>query len=169
MKKYRPHLPRDHSHVAWRELSLTSLPIALFFVVVVGLIVWLADPAPPKTITISAGPHDSSLLITAEAVQEDPGAQWHHPQGAGIRWFGAKPAAADGPQGACRSCPRARRRVGCGRKVVAHVAGERLLHPYGGVLSRLRHDAVVAARGQANRDRPRRQRHAKSVAPAARG
>ena len=70
MKKYRPQLQRDHSHVAWRELSLTSLPIALFFVVVVGLIVWLADPAPPKTITISAGPHDSSLLNTAEAYKK---------------------------------------------------------------------------------------------------
>ncbi|WP_213776741.1 TAXI family TRAP transporter solute-binding subunit [Caballeronia sp. dw_276] len=65
MKKYRPRLPQEHSHVAWRELSLTSLPIALVFVVLVGLIVWVADPAPPKTITISAGPHDSSLLNTA--------------------------------------------------------------------------------------------------------
>jgi hypothetical protein len=67
MKKYRPHSARDHSHVAWRELSLTSVPIALLFVIVVGLIVWLADPAPPKTITLSAGPHDSSLLNTALA------------------------------------------------------------------------------------------------------
>jgi hypothetical protein len=70
MKKYRPRLPQDHSHVAWRELSLTSLPIALVFVVLVGLIVWVADPAPPKTITISAGPHDSSLLNTANTYKK---------------------------------------------------------------------------------------------------
>lgn len=56
--------------MAWRELSLTSVPIALLFVVMIGLIVWLADPAPPKTITISAGPHDSSLLNTAEAYKK---------------------------------------------------------------------------------------------------
>jgi hypothetical protein len=70
MKKYRPRLPQDHSHVAWRELSLTSLPIALVFVALVGLIVWVADPAPPKTITISAGPHDSSLLNTANTYKK---------------------------------------------------------------------------------------------------
>jgi ABC-type nitrate/sulfonate/bicarbonate transport system substrate-binding protein len=52
--------------VAWRDLSLTSAPFALLFVIMVGLIVWLADPAPPRTITISAGPHDSSLLHTAD-------------------------------------------------------------------------------------------------------
>jgi len=69
MKQYRPRPPRfphDHSHVAWRDLSLTSAPFALLFVVMIGLIVWLADPAPPRTITISAGPQDSSLLDTAE-------------------------------------------------------------------------------------------------------
>jgi hypothetical protein len=70
MKKYRPRLPQDHSHVAWRELSLTSLPIALVFIVLVGLVVWVADPAPPRTITISAGPHDSSLLNTANTYKK---------------------------------------------------------------------------------------------------
>jgi hypothetical protein len=70
MKKYRPRLPQDHSHVAWRELSLTSLPIALVFVALFGLAVWVADPAPPKTITISAGPHDSSLLNTANTYKK---------------------------------------------------------------------------------------------------
>ncbi|OTP66328.1 TAXI family TRAP transporter solute-binding subunit [Caballeronia sordidicola] len=70
MKKYRPRLPQDHSHVAWRELSLTSLPIALVFVALVGLAVWVADPAPPKTITISAGPLDSSLLNTANTYKK---------------------------------------------------------------------------------------------------
>jgi hypothetical protein len=40
------------------------------FVALVGLIVWVADPAPPKTITISAGPHDSSLLNTANTYKK---------------------------------------------------------------------------------------------------
>jgi hypothetical protein len=70
MKKYRPRLPQDHSHIAWRELSLTSLPIALVFVALFGLAVWVADPAPPKTITISAGPQDSSLLNTANTYKK---------------------------------------------------------------------------------------------------
>jgi hypothetical protein len=34
-------------------------------VLVVMLLVWVVDPAPPKTITMSAGPRDSSFLITA--------------------------------------------------------------------------------------------------------
>lgn len=69
MKTSRPrpdHLPRIHSHVAWRDLSLTSVPIALVFVILVGLVIWLVDPAPPKTITLSAGPQDSSFLHFAE-------------------------------------------------------------------------------------------------------
>ena len=70
MKQHRSHPPRfprdHHAHVAWRDLSLTSAPFALLFVIMVGLIVWLTDPAPPRTITISAGPHDSSLLHTAD-------------------------------------------------------------------------------------------------------
>ena len=69
MKPSRPrpvHVPPMHSHVAWRDLSLTSVPIALLFVIMVGLVIWLADPAPPKTITISAGPQDSSFLHVAE-------------------------------------------------------------------------------------------------------
>jgi hypothetical protein len=69
MKPSRPrpvHLPRIHHHVAWRDLSLMSVPIALLFVLMVGLVIWLADPAPPKTITISAGPQDSSFLHVAD-------------------------------------------------------------------------------------------------------
>ncbi|SIT39243.1 hypothetical protein BN2475_190141 [Paraburkholderia ribeironis] len=31
----------------------------------ITLIVWLLNPAPPKSITMSAGPPDSSLLVTA--------------------------------------------------------------------------------------------------------
>lgn len=61
---------RDPSHPAWRDLALTTLPIALFCIVVVAVFVWLVDPAPPRTITISAGPRDSSFMQMAEAYRK---------------------------------------------------------------------------------------------------
>lgn len=70
MKRYRPpppHILRDHTHSAWRDLALTSLPVAFFCAFVVGLVVWLVDPAPPHTITISAGPRDSAFMVMADA------------------------------------------------------------------------------------------------------
>ncbi|MGF6899418.1 TAXI family TRAP transporter solute-binding subunit [Paraburkholderia sp. GAS348] len=69
MKEQRPrppHLPSDHSHVEWRDHTLSYAIVATLVVVTVTLIVWLVDPAPPKTITMSAGPHDSSFLVTAD-------------------------------------------------------------------------------------------------------
>ncbi|WP_321914422.1 TAXI family TRAP transporter solute-binding subunit [Paraburkholderia sp. J11-2] len=70
MRRYRPPPPnflRDHAHPAWRDIALTTLPVALFCAVVVGLVLWLVDPAPPRTITISAGPADSSFMQMAQA------------------------------------------------------------------------------------------------------
>ena len=70
MRRYRPPPPnflRDHAHPAWRDIALTTLPVALFCAVVVGLVFWLVDPAPPRTITISAGPADSSFMQMAQA------------------------------------------------------------------------------------------------------
>ncbi|WP_413184124.1 TAXI family TRAP transporter solute-binding subunit [Paraburkholderia sacchari] len=70
MKRHRtplPHFMRDPSHPAWRDLALTSLPIALFCAAVVAVFVWLVDPSPPRTITISAGPRDSSFMQMAQA------------------------------------------------------------------------------------------------------
>lgn len=70
MRRYRPPPPnflRDHAHPAWRDIALTTLPVALFCAVVVGLVLWLVDPAPPRTLTISAGPADSSFMQMAQA------------------------------------------------------------------------------------------------------
>ncbi|WP_322030113.1 TAXI family TRAP transporter solute-binding subunit [Paraburkholderia sp. J76] len=70
MRRYRsppPNFLRDHAHPAWRDIALTTLPVALFCAVVVGLVFWLVDPAPPRTITISAGPADSSFMQMAQA------------------------------------------------------------------------------------------------------
>lgn len=69
MKAHRPrlpHLPGDPSHAEWRDHTVSYIVVAVIVVLVVTLIVWLVDPAPPKTITMSAGPHDSSFLATAD-------------------------------------------------------------------------------------------------------
>lgn len=69
MKRHRlpQHFLRDHDHPPWRDLALTTLPVALFCAIVIGLVVWLVNPAPPRTITISAGPQDSALMQLADA------------------------------------------------------------------------------------------------------
>lgn len=61
-----PNFPGDHSHADLRDLTLTFAPIAVLVVVVMTLVVWLVDPAPPRTIIMSAGPHDSSFWLSAE-------------------------------------------------------------------------------------------------------
>jgi hypothetical protein len=69
MKQPRPprlHLHRDHFATALRDLTLTFGPFVFVFAVAIALVVWLVDPAPPRTITMSAGPPDSSLWLTAE-------------------------------------------------------------------------------------------------------
>ncbi|MDE1012010.1 MAG: ABC transporter substrate-binding protein [Paraburkholderia fungorum] len=69
MKAHRPrlpHLPGDPSHAEWRDHTVSYSVVAVIVVLMVTLIVWLVDPAPPKTITMSAGPHDSSFLATAD-------------------------------------------------------------------------------------------------------
>nr|WP_259460810.1 TAXI family TRAP transporter solute-binding subunit [Paraburkholderia sp. BL23I1N1] len=59
------HLRRDHPAGVQSDLTWTFAPVAVLVVLVVVLVVWLANPAPPKTITISAGPPNSSFLLTA--------------------------------------------------------------------------------------------------------
>ncbi|WP_144138189.1 TAXI family TRAP transporter solute-binding subunit [Paraburkholderia sp. BCC1884] len=61
-----PQFPGDHPHAEWRDHTLPYAIVAALIVVVVTLAVWLIDPAPPKTITMSAGARDSSFLVAAE-------------------------------------------------------------------------------------------------------
>jgi hypothetical protein len=73
MKSTRPHslhFLRDHTHAVWRDLAWSLLPFVLLFIVVVWLVIWLVDPAPPRSITISAGPHDSSFMQYAQEYQK---------------------------------------------------------------------------------------------------
>lgn len=60
-----PRFPGGHTHAEWRDHTLPYVIVAMLVVLVVMLLVWMVDPAPPKTITMSAGPRDSSFLITA--------------------------------------------------------------------------------------------------------
>jgi hypothetical protein len=61
-----PQFPHDALHAEWRDHTLLYILIAGLVVLMVWLIVWVVDPAPPRTITISAGPRDSTFLLTAE-------------------------------------------------------------------------------------------------------
>jgi hypothetical protein len=68
MKAHRPrppHFPGELTHAEWRDHLLPYFITALLITFVIVLIVWIANPAPPHTITISAGPRDSSFVVTA--------------------------------------------------------------------------------------------------------
>ena len=62
----RPHLPHDHAKGVLHDLTWTAGPVVLLIAIVSALVYWLVDPAPPKTITISAGQPDSSFYIIAQ-------------------------------------------------------------------------------------------------------
>jgi hypothetical protein len=67
MRHPRPRPPNfgEHSQADLRDLTLTFAPIALFVVVIMTLLIWLVDPAPPHTIVMSAGSRDSSFMLAA--------------------------------------------------------------------------------------------------------
>jgi hypothetical protein len=58
-------MPGSHTDAEWRDNTLPYVIVAVVVVLMIMLLVWVADPAPPKTVTISAGPHDSSFLSFA--------------------------------------------------------------------------------------------------------
>jgi hypothetical protein len=60
-----PQFPGEQPHAEWRDHTLPFVLVAALVVLALTLVIWLVDPAPPKTITMSAGPRDSSFLITA--------------------------------------------------------------------------------------------------------
>ncbi|WP_283151222.1 TAXI family TRAP transporter solute-binding subunit [Silvimonas soli] len=53
-----------------RELIILWIAILGLFLIAGGLLVWLVEPAPPKTIVMSAGPQDSSFMPTAMAYKK---------------------------------------------------------------------------------------------------
>lgn len=70
MNGHRPTVRRSlrrSKNLAWSDLALASLPFVLLGAVVVGLVIAFANPAPPSSITITAGPRDSSFMQMANA------------------------------------------------------------------------------------------------------
>jgi hypothetical protein len=57
--------PRHPHHLLWHEIARTALPIALAVALVISALVWWIDPAPPRSITMSAGPRNSVFMLTA--------------------------------------------------------------------------------------------------------
>jgi hypothetical protein len=49
----------------WRDHTLPYVVTAVLVVLAIMLVIWIVDPAPPKTLTMSAGPRDSTFLVTA--------------------------------------------------------------------------------------------------------
>jgi hypothetical protein len=62
----RPHLPRDHGKRVLHDITWTAGPVVLIIAIIVALVYWLVDPAPPKTITMSAGQPDSSFYVISQ-------------------------------------------------------------------------------------------------------
>ena len=52
--------------ISWRDLAVTLGPFVIAIVILVGCIFWFLDPAPPSSITFSAGPEGSSFEKQAE-------------------------------------------------------------------------------------------------------
>jgi TRAP-type uncharacterized transport system substrate-binding protein len=62
----RPHLAPNHAKGLLHDLTWTIGPLALACALAMALVVWLVNPAPPRSITISAGQPDSSLYHIAQ-------------------------------------------------------------------------------------------------------
>ncbi|WP_059412544.1 TAXI family TRAP transporter solute-binding subunit [Cupriavidus basilensis] len=52
--------------ISWRDRAVSFGPAVVFCIAAAWLAVWLIQPAPPNTMTISAGPKDSSFWNAAE-------------------------------------------------------------------------------------------------------
>ncbi|VVD62533.1 TAXI family TRAP transporter solute-binding subunit [Pandoraea terrigena] len=52
--------------ISWRDLAVSFGPVVLLSMAAIWLAVWLVQPAPPRTVTISAGPEGSSFWNAAQ-------------------------------------------------------------------------------------------------------
>jgi hypothetical protein len=52
--------------ISWRDLAISFGPLIVLAGIAVWLAIWLIHPAPPDTITLSAGPPGSSFWVTAQ-------------------------------------------------------------------------------------------------------
>lgn len=73
LSDYTPSATRIRARfvaISWRDLALSFGPFLLLILVGIWLVVWLIRPAPPSTITIAAGPKDSSFWRVAERYRD---------------------------------------------------------------------------------------------------
>ncbi|WP_250474548.1 TAXI family TRAP transporter solute-binding subunit [Caballeronia sp. GAFFF1] len=61
----RSHFVRDHARRVLHDLTWSVGPLILASALAIALVVWLVNPAPPRSIAITAGPPDSSLYQIA--------------------------------------------------------------------------------------------------------
>lgn len=52
--------------ISWRDLAISFGPIVLLGVIGIWLAIWLINPAPPKTLTITTGPEHSTFWNDAQ-------------------------------------------------------------------------------------------------------
>ena len=69
-RKRPTHLVARFVAISWRDLAVSFGPIVLIAVVAIWLAVRLIQPAPPSTLTISAGPQGSSFWTAAQKYKE---------------------------------------------------------------------------------------------------
>src|ERR1700722_15587054 len=72
-KRRRPHLPPSMARfvaISWHDLAVSFGPILLVSAAALYLAVRLIQPAPPSTLTMSAGPKGSSFYINAEKYKD---------------------------------------------------------------------------------------------------
>ncbi|HWI15783.1 MAG TPA: TAXI family TRAP transporter solute-binding subunit [Burkholderiales bacterium] len=55
--------------ISWRDLAFTAAPVVLVTCLGIAAAYWIVRPAPPRTITITAGPPGSVFRLTAEKYQ----------------------------------------------------------------------------------------------------
>ncbi|MFL9925634.1 TAXI family TRAP transporter solute-binding subunit [Herbaspirillum lusitanum] len=69
LSAYKPSASRIKARfvaISWRDLAISFGPFLLLILVGIWLVIWLIRPAPPNTLTIAAGPEDSSFWRSAE-------------------------------------------------------------------------------------------------------
>ena len=61
-----PHLVARFVAISWRDLAVSFGPLVLLVIVAIWVAVRLIQPAPPNTLTISAGPVGSTFWNAAQ-------------------------------------------------------------------------------------------------------
>lgn len=69
-KPYRIPRLNQLATLSWRDLIAALTPLLVILLIIVFALIWFIQPAPPKTITITAGPEGSSFHRNAERYRD---------------------------------------------------------------------------------------------------